>query len=263
VRLPEKQEIVGESRPSEDAGDASGRDAARPTGLLSGDDTTLAEQVARIVHELRSPLASAAQAVDHLERTGDQPPDPTVLGVARRQLDAGLRRVEQLLMLLRDDAGRGEIAPEPHRLRDLVLQVTEERHLTVPQPRLRVDVASSLWVTVDANAFVHVLENLVGNAVRHAPEDTAVTVVAQAADGEVLLRVIDEGPGIDPDIVDRAFEPFTRGAEGGAGLGLTIVRHVVAAHGGRVWVEVDPDSVGTHVVVALPDVDAPGGSREG
>ena len=239
-------------------GSSSESPAVRPSGLLSGDDTALAEQMARIVHELRSPLANAAQAVEYLELTADQPPDPTVLQVARRQLDSGLRRVEQLLLLLRDEAGRGRLEPSHHRLRDLVVVVTDDHDLAEAAPRLHVDIDPELWVAVDPNAFTHILENLIHNATRHSPKDTAVRVLAEARGAEVLLRVIDGGPGIDPALLDHAFEPFTRGAGGGAGLGLTIVRHLVEAHDGRVWIEIDPEATGTCLVVALPTVEPAG-----
>jgi signal transduction histidine kinase len=82
-------------------------------------------------------------------------------------------------------------------------------------------------------------------------------VSAEARDARVLLRVSDEGPGIDPEVFDQVFEPFARGSGGGAGLGLTIVRHLVEAHGGEVWIEIDPNARGTSLVVALPSAETP------
>jgi signal transduction histidine kinase len=227
-----------------------------PGVLVGAEGVELVEQVARIVHELRSPLAGAAQAVAFIDSRRDEPPDPTLLGVARRQLDVGLRRVEQLLMLLRGDAGRTHIAPVPRQLRTLVREVAEE-HLTLDRDLLQIDVDPRLWVHVDPAAFVHVLENLVRNATRYAPEGTPVSVSAEARDARVLLRVSDEGPGIDPEVFDQVFEPFARGSGGGAGLGLTIVRHLVEAHGGEVWIEIDPNARGTSLVVALPSAETP------
>jgi signal transduction histidine kinase len=236
---------------------AGSGDRPMPPGLLAGTEGAgLAERVARIVHELRGPLASAAQAVAFIDSRRDEPPDPTILGVARRQLDVGLRRVEQLLVLLRGDVGRTHVAPVLRQLRELVLEVTEE-HLAGDLEQLQIDIDPSLWVDVDPGAFVHVLENLVRNATRYAPEGTSVSVAAEVRGERVLLRVSDEGPGIDPNVFDQVFEPFARGAGGGAGLGLTIVRHLVEAHGGEVWIEIDPSARGTCLVVALPPAEPP------
>jgi signal transduction histidine kinase len=230
----------------------------RAEGVLSGGDhAELAEQVARIVHELRSPLATAIQAVGFIAERPEEPPDPTILRVARRQLGVGLRRVEQLLLLLRSDSGRVDLTPEPRRLRELVLGVTREHLGPESGTAVQVDVDPSLWVEVDPDAFVHVLENLVHNATRYAPPDTAVTITSERRGPQTLLRVADRGPGIDPAIFDRVFEPFTRGIGGGAGLGLTIVRHFVEAHGGQVWVEIDPNAEGASLVVTLPAFEPP------
>jgi signal transduction histidine kinase len=229
-------------------------------GVLSADDhAELAEQVARIVHELRSPLATAIQAVEFMADRPDEPPDPTILGVARRQLGVGLRRVEQLLLLLRSDSGRDDITTVPRQLRELVLGVTGEHVGSEGGTVIHVDVDPSLWVEVDPDAFVHVLENLLHNATRYAPPRTPVSVTSERRGARTLLRVTDQGPGIDPAIFDRVFEPFTRGIGGGAGLGLTIVRHFVEAHGGQVWVEIDPHAEGTSLVVAMPAIEPPAG----
>jgi signal transduction histidine kinase len=240
-------------------GDPSASEPRPPAGessrLFRGVDTAdLAEQMALVVHELRSPLAAIAQVVDLLERTADQPPDPSLLNVARRQAEAGLRRVQQLLVLLRADAGRDTMVPVPQDLRSLVLELTEQQRMTDTHD-LILEIDPHLRVEVDREAFAHVLENLLANASRHAPPGSAIVVAAQPRGDEVLVRVVDQGPGIDEDLHEEVFEPFTRGAEGGAGLGLTIVRHMVEAHGGRVWVGLDPELTGTSLVVALPRAD--------
>lgn len=236
--------VADQSPPRPDA--SGGRDD------LFGGGAELAEQMALVVHELRSPLATTSQVISLLGRRPDSPPDPELLAVAQRQLDAGLRRVEQLLVLLGHTAGRTALRPEPHGLDALVRELTEQQRLDETAHDLVVEIDPSLRVSVDREAFAHVLENLVGNAARHAPAGTPIVIAAQPRGDEVLLRVVDRGPGMTADVLERAFEPFTRGADGGAGLGLTVVRHMVEAHGGRVWFEIDPETPGTCVVVALP-----------
>jgi two-component system, OmpR family, sensor kinase len=221
----------------------------RPTRVL--EDPDQADQVARIVHELRSPLAATLQAVELMARTPDAPPDPDMLAIARRQLTSGLRRVEQLLVLLSGEGHHALDDPEPHHLRQLVDEILAARPAPEEQAALDVDIDPRLMVAVDRVAFEHVLDNLVANAVRHAPAGTPVEVTATGRDDEVWLEVSDGGPGIDPDVAPRVFEPFVRGPGGGAGLGLAIVRQLVDAQRGRVWIEANAPR-GTRVVIALP-----------
>lgn len=220
-------------------------------GMTGASGTELAEQMARVVHELRSPLAATSQVIDLLERTADQPPDPSLLAIARRQIDSGLRRVGQLLVLLTSEADRAQLQPRPHRLAELVHEHLAPRRATEPEHDLRMEIDEDLTVLVDGAAFIHVLDNLVTNAVRHAPSGSAVLLAGKAVNDQARLRIVDAGPGMDAELRARAFDPFARGAGGGAGLGLTIVRHVVDAHGGEVWIE-DAEPQGTCVVVSLP-----------
>jgi signal transduction histidine kinase len=123
---------------------------------------------------------------------------------------------------------------------------------------VEVEVDPDLEVVVDRAAFEHVVDNLVSNAVRHAPAGSSVQVRAEPRGSEVWMEVADEGPGIAPELRDEVFEPFVRGQQGGAGLGLTIVRSFVEAHGGRVWIE-EGRPRGTRVLVALPSAADAGG----
>jgi signal transduction histidine kinase len=100
--------------------------------------------------------------------------------------------------------------------------------------------------------LLQALGNLIVNAVRHSPRGGLVEVLARRASGRsddsashIRFAVVDRGPGIDPELRPRLFEPFQQGAssdgtKGGAGLGLAIVRGIVEAHGGEVWVESEP-----------------------
>jgi two-component system, OmpR family, sensor kinase len=219
------------------------------TTLLDSPDQ--GEQVARIVHELRSPLAATLQAIDLLERTPDLPPDPTLLGIARRQLTSGLRRVEQLLLLLSGEGDHAPAAPEPHRLYPLVTETVASRPHPDDGTTVAVEVDPELVVNVDRFAFEQILDNLLTNALRHAPPDSVVRIGSEPRPGEVWLDVTDRGPGIDPAVAATVFEPFVRGTGGGAGLGLAIVRQLAESQGGRVWIE-EGLARGTRVVVALP-----------
>ncbi len=101
-----------------------------------------------------------------------------------------------------------------------------------------------------------VLFNLIQNAIRHTPPDSSVTVAAESTATHVEIEVADTGEGVAAEERERAFEPFFRGGAGGArngdgtGLGLTICRAIVEAHGGRIWFADSP--MGARVRFSLP-----------
>jgi signal transduction histidine kinase len=111
----------------------------------------------------------------------------------------------------------------------------------------------------DPERLQRVLFNLIQNAIRHTPADGSVTVLAEANSAGIEVEVADTGSGLDPADRTRAFEPFYRGGNGGArpagatGLGLTICRAIVEAHGGRIWFA--DAQVGTRVRFSLPSTD--------
>jgi len=111
------------------------------------------------------------------------------------------------------------------------------------------------WVLADAVLIEQVLENLLENAVKYTPPGTPITLSAQARERELEVTVADRGPGLTPGDEKRVFEKFYRGrAEGsqsGVGLGLTICRAIVEAHGGRIWTERNPEG-GAVFRFALP-----------
>jgi signal transduction histidine kinase len=120
---------------------------------------------------------------------------------------------------------------------------------------LQADIASCTTQPVfDAAQMARALDNLIVNALRHAPAGGHVTVRARAvpdAHGERLrLEVIDDGPGVNASERERIFEPFVTGRPDGSGLGLAVVREIASAHGGRAWLEDNPNM--TCFVIDIP-----------
>jgi signal transduction histidine kinase len=118
----------------------------------------------------------------------------------------------------------------------------------------------------DPERLQRVLFNLIQNAIRHTPADGSVTVLAESNSAGIEVEVADTGAGLDPADRSRAFEPFYRGGNGQArpagatGLGLTICRAIVEAHGGRIWFA--DAQAGTRVRFSLPSIDAPRASPD-
>jgi len=266
---------------------------ARPDGLtvvalkVAADEASradargLAETVSTLSHELRTPLASMKNSLSLVlgGETGALNPDQSrFLGLALRNVTRLDRLVGDLLDIARDDAGRLRIDCRAVDLGPVLREALSLFDGTTDQPGPRLDtsgIPEHFQACVDADKIVQIVANLVGNARKYVPRDGRVRVwldphpttpVALAAElaracgleaRTFTLVVEDNGPGIDPQIVDRVFEPFERGrAEvigriGGAGLGLHIVRRLAEAHGGKVSLATAP-GVGTTVWVRLP-----------
>ncbi|WP_296605708.1 HAMP domain-containing sensor histidine kinase [Nocardioides sp.] len=214
--------------------------------------------VADASHELRSPLATIAGYTELARR---RPEDTVGARAALDKVEEESARmtalVEDLLLLARLDAGR-PLESAPVDLTRLLLEAVSDARVLAPEHHWRLDVPddaveSAYEVPGDELRLHQVVTNLLSNARRYTPPGTTVTVTARR-DG---FAVHDDGPGFPPDLVEHAFERFARGdaartrtGEVGVGLGLSLVRAIVAAHGGTVTLSSVPGD--TTVEVRLP-----------
>ena len=231
-----------------------GREALEAEALRRSDalKTALLRSVS---HDLRSPLMTILTSASALSRT-----DLSLADADRDELLAGIlseaqrldRLVSNLLELSRLQAGAATPEPQVWAADSLVVQALSSLGPSAD----RVDVTFSdapLAVRVDALQVERVLANLIENAVKYSPDHAARVLVSSTA-REVMVRVIDRGPGLAPAEMERVFEPFQRGSVGqvpGAGLGLAIARGFAEANGGRVWAE-SRAGQGATFVLALP-----------
>jgi signal transduction histidine kinase len=200
--------------------------------------------VANVSHELKTPI-SALRA--HLENLldGVEEPNRETLQVMLEQSERLTRLVEELLDLSRLESGGVTLTMEPVRLAPLVRQVAREIQVARgPAVAFRNEVDPDLEpVEADRERLHQVLFNLLDNAFRFTPAGGTVTVWASNADGSCEVSVDDTGPGIPEEHLPFVFERFYRvdssrsRGDGGTGIGLTIARTVVEAHGGRIWAE--------------------------
>jgi two-component system OmpR family sensor kinase len=221
--------------------------------------------VADASHELRTPVATI-RGYSELYRSGALPAGE-VLDDAMRRTEAEAVRmghlVDDMLHLARLDQGR-PLDRSPVRLRRLVDDAVSGARAIETDRVITVELDTDGVVLGDEARLAQVVTNLLTNARVHTPATSAITVrlrdaapAGAGSDGEVVLEVADEGPGMPPDVAARAFERFYRGdpsrsrARGGSGLGLAIVRATVEAHGGQVVLATAPDR-GTTVTVTLP-----------
>jgi signal transduction histidine kinase len=250
-----------ERRVSVPAGDDEiARLARTMNGMLGRIETATRRQqqfVADASHELRNPLTRIRS---ELEVDAAHPESADLAATHRSILDETIalqQLVDDLLQLARADAGVAATPATrgPVDLDDVVLR--EAARLRASAATITVDTSnvSGAQVSGDPAQLTRVVRNLADNAARHAA--AAVTFTLTEQDHSAVLTVTDDGPGIPAEDRERVFERFTRvddarnAAHGGAGLGLSITREIVQAHGGRV--AIDPDHApGTRVVVVLP-----------
>ena len=209
-----------------------------------------------VSHDLRTPLMAILTSASALARedlkldSADRSElAATIYGEAGR-LD---RLVGNLLDLSRLQAGAAQPDPALLLVDDLVVQSLDE----LGEAGRRVEVIlpeDSPAVRADAQQIQRVLVNLIENALKFSPASEPVRVQVTTTSAEVLIRVIDHGPGIADGTLERIFEPFQRGSDGdvrGAGLGLAIARGFAEANNGRVWAE-SRRGQGATFVLALP-----------
>ncbi|MGD0373552.1 MAG: HAMP domain-containing sensor histidine kinase [Streptosporangiaceae bacterium] len=231
-------------------------------------------------HELRTPLAAIRGYAELARRNPGPVPEDVAHALSRVESEASRMSVlvDELLLLAQLDAGR-PLASEPVDLTRLTIDAASDARVAAPYHRWVLELPDEpVSVRGDEHRLRQVLANLAGNAARHTPRGTTVTMTLLAAAGDagkqgqpqpgqpdraqpgqpgsVQLSVTDDGPGIPADLQPALFERFVRGdsarspSGGSTGLGLAIVDAVVAAHGGQVAVTSGPGR--TSFVITLP-----------
>jgi two-component system phosphate regulon sensor histidine kinase PhoR len=222
------------------------------------------ELVSAVSHEMRTPLTAMLGYTEFM--LDNEVPQ----GKQQEFLRTIHNETERLNELIGNflDLQRLKMRPVPpdvmHLSVEALLKETADLFGAVPEKhRIILDCPPGLpQVIGNAGQLHQVLANLVSNAVKYSPEGTTITLCASREGESVILRVEDEGIGVPADMQERIFERFyridntDRRLVGGAGLGLALVREIVAAHSGRVWVE-SPSGKGSTFCVSLPAV--PGG----
>jgi signal transduction histidine kinase len=201
--------------------------------------------VSTVSHELRTPIASVRMLAELLEQ-GRVPPDEQAEVFAALAQEA--RRlgetVDRLLGFSRMAAGRYKVERRRGKVAEPVaasIAAFEER---APEgPKIDRDLDEGIEADMDAGQIRLAVDNLLANATKYAPDGAPYTVTLRREDGGVVIRVSDRGPGVARRDRARIFRPFERAddrlsrATEGSGIGLALVAHVAAAHGGRAWVE--------------------------
>jgi PAS domain S-box-containing protein len=211
-------------------------------------------------HELRTPVTTIFGITKILRRRRAEASSDLdeLLGDVEAESERLYRLVEDLLVLSRSQAGRISLEPEPVLLQHVVRTMIESERRATPGVTFVEHVARDLPPIAGDRTYVEqIVRNLVGNAVKYGPEsDAEVTVVAETVGDQVLVRVLDQGPGLSEDDPQQLFElfyrsPATARSRPGAGIGLFVCRILTEAMGGRIWARPRPEG-GSEFGFSLP-----------
>ena len=215
--------------------------------------------VSTVSHELRTPLAAIkGYATTLLAEDIQWDPDSQreFLEVISSETDRLSDMVTDLLDLSKIEAGSLSLNRADIHL-DEIIKFASQRAYPPPDGRLRVEFAADIPVLyLDKRLIEAVFRNLIENAVKYSGEDSPITITANIENGNLFVYVQDEGPGIPVQYRDHLFESFYRPetdlmqTKSGFGLGLTICKGFIEAHGGQIWVE--PCSTGACFAFSLP-----------
>ncbi|GAA3769921.1 HAMP domain-containing sensor histidine kinase [Streptomyces coacervatus] len=219
--------------------------------------------VSDIAHELRSPLTNIRGWLE-VTRDGVVDPDPALLSSLHEEALVLQRVIDDLQDLAAADAGTLRLHREPVRADELLDQVAAAHRVAADAAgvTVRTENDGAPWLDADPVRMRQALGNLVSNALRHTPADGTVTLAARRDGDQVVFTVTDTGTGIAPEDLPHVFDRFWRAEKsrsrrtGGSGLGLPIVRHLIAAHGGTAEATSEPGT-GSAFTLRLPGSTTP------
>lgn len=209
------------------------------------------EFVSNITHDLKAPLASVYSALELINtmassKLSDQ--ERRFLDISQRNCLKLTQMINEILDFSKMQNGMMSVHPIQTSFTPIAREAVEGLSPWANNKGLKLEVrcAKDVSVMADHSRIVHVLGNLISNAIKYTPEGGSITVSclpgAGEQQGQVVVSVADTGCGIDPDDQQRIFEKFTqastnRGTRDGVGLGLTIAKQIVEQHGGKIWLK--------------------------
>ncbi|MGA2344192.1 MAG: ATP-binding protein, partial [Steroidobacteraceae bacterium] len=219
------------------------------------------EFLAMLAHELRNPLAPIRSAAALLERIAS--PDPqtrTITQMLQRQATVLARLVDDLLDVSRITQGRIVLKRQTVKLADIVTQAVETVEPMIQERRHKMSVVSygPLRVNGDSTRLVQCVVNLLTNAVKYTQPGGEIRVESSEDNGEAVLAVTDNGPGISADLLPQIFDLFVQSertldrAQGGLGIGLSLVKRLIEMHEGRVTASSPGPGRGSTFEIRLP-----------
>lgn len=227
--------------------------------------------VSNVSHELRTPLTSMRSYIEALNEGAWQDPEiaPAFLKVTQEETDRMIRMINDLLSLSRMDLGKVKLDLELVNLNELFNYIlnrfdmmlekdnNDTREVTKNYTIKRDFTDKTLWVEVDTDKIIQVVDNIMNNAIKYSPDGGVITCRLLETHNHVIMSISDQGLGMPKKELAHIFERFYRvdkarsRAQGGTGLGLAISKEMIELHHGRIWVD-STEGKGSTFYISLP-----------
>lgn len=224
--------------------------------------------VSNVSHELRTPLTSLQAYIEALNEGAWKDPEiaPKFLEVTQQETSRMIRMINDLLSLSRMDRGVSKMDLEFVNLNDFVNHILNRFDMIVKTDKnkekkkytIKRELGSqALWVEIDTDKMMQVIDNIMNNAIKYSPDGGVITVRMTQNQNHVILSISDQGLGIPRKDLGKIFDRFYRvdkarsRAQGGTGLGLAIAKEIVEAHHGRIWADSN-EGKGSTFYISLP-----------
>lgn len=223
------------------------------------------EFLAMLAHEIRNPLAPIRSGIELLALGNGEHQE--TLKMMQDQVDHLVRLVDDLLDVSRIIQGKIDLRREPVELGQLLDRAVESVRNQFDEQQQEFTLSlpeEEVWLEADPVRLVQVFDNLLNNASKYTDGSGRIALTAHVSGDEVLISVRDSGIGIESDLLRNVFDLFTQStraldrAQGGLGIGLTLVRQLVELHGGKISAQSEGEGQGSTFTVKLPVTDAPG-----
>ncbi|MBO6359249.1 cell wall metabolism sensor histidine kinase WalK [Enterococcus casseliflavus] len=222
------------------------------------------EFVSNVSHELRTPLTSMRSYIEALSEGAWKDPEiaPNFLKVTLDETDRMIRMINDLLSLSRMDSGNSQLQLEYINFNEMVNFVLDRFDMMVTNESKKYLIRREftkreLWLEVDTDKMIQVIDNIMNNAIKYSPDGGIITVKLMETHNNIVLSINDQGLGIPKKDLAKIFDRFYRvdkaraRQQGGTGLGLAISREVIKAHGGAIWAE-SRENRGSTFYIMLP-----------
>ncbi|MFT8424866.1 MAG: cell wall metabolism sensor histidine kinase WalK [Liquorilactobacillus sp.] len=228
------------------------------------------EFVSNVSHELRTPLTSVRSYIEALNDGAWKDPEvaPSFLKVTQDETQRMIRMINDLLSLSRMDSGTSKLELELVNLNELYNYILDRFDMMLKSNNAHEEGKKSssirrdftkreLWVEIDTDKFMQVVDNIINNAIKYSPDGGVITCRLLETHNHVILSISDQGLGIPKKDVVHIFDRFFRvdkarsRAQGGTGLGLAISKEVIEMHGGKIWVD-SIEGKGSTFYISLP-----------
>ncbi len=242
--------------------------------LLNEANRRKSDFIARASHELRTPLTSIKGGLDYLTQkftrvsdesnsSGINQGDLEFIQMIRRNTERLIRLVNDMLDIEKIESGLQELHLKESDLSAIIKESVECFRPQAEEKGIRfsLDIVHPLPCIVDEDRIKQVFTNLISNALRWTPSASAIEISAKRRNGEIISEIKDRGPGIPPDEQSKIFERFYKKSRDGTGLGLTIAKGIIEAHGGEIGVISDGKNGTTFYVRLKAHNDEDNGHR--